>query len=154
MTGTVQHGDFTIERVLDAPPSLVFRAWSDKDAKSKWFGRNASEGTIQVREMDFRVGGEERLVGKWKSGMVTEFKARYFDIVPDKRIVYAYDMFRDGTKLSVSLATIQLVAEGKKTRMIVTEQGAFLDGYDDAGAREHGTIELMDRLVESLKPTH
>lgn len=153
MTGTVQHGNFTIERILDAPPSLVFQAWSDKAAKAKWFAGD-SKWDLQVREMDFRVGGEETLRGKWANGTISEFKARYFDIVKDKRIVYTYDMFHDGKKLSVSLATIELIAEGKKTKMIVTEQGAFLDGYDDAGSRERGTIELMDRLVESLKPAH
>src|ERR1700744_5835643 len=151
MTGTVQHGDFTIERVLDAPPSLVFQAWTDKAAKAKWFGAGSN---LDVREMDFRVGGEEIVSGKWPNGTVSEFRARYFDIVKDKRIVYTYDLLIDGKKLSVSLATIQIVAEGKKTRMIVTEQGAFLDGYDDAGAREHGTTLLMDALGESLKPGH
>jgi len=33
----------------------------------------------------------------------------------------------------------------------VTEQGAFLDGYDDAGSREHGTNFLLDALGKSLK---
>jgi uncharacterized protein YndB with AHSA1/START domain len=148
---TVQHGDFTIERVLDAPPALVFQAWADKTAKSKWFG---SGSDLHVEKFDFRVGGEENVTGKWPNGTVSEFRARYFDIVKDKRIVYTYDLFIDGKKLSVSLATIQIVAEGKKTRMIVTEQGAFLDGYDDNGAREHGTNLLMDKLVESLKPAN
>ncbi|HEY5336793.1 MAG TPA: SRPBCC family protein [Rhizomicrobium sp.] len=147
----VQHGEFTVERVLDAPPSLVFQAWSDKTAKAKWFG---SGSQLDVSKMDFRVGGEEIVSGKWPNGTVSEFRARYFDIVKDKRIVYTYDLLIDGKKLSVSLATIQILAEGKKTRMIVTEQGAFLDGYDDAGAREHGTNALMDKLVESLKPAH
>jgi uncharacterized protein YndB with AHSA1/START domain len=83
--------------------------------------------------------------------MVSQFKARYFDIVADKRIVYAYEMFLDGKKISTSLATVQFIHEGKKTRLIVTEQGAFLDGYDDAGSREHGVGAQMDRLGETLK---
>jgi hypothetical protein len=32
----------------------------------------------------------------------------------------------------------------------VTEQGAFLDGYDDAGSRERGTGFLLDKLGASL----
>jgi len=35
--------------------------------------------------------------------------------------------------------------------MTVTEQGAFLDGYDDAGSRERGTGALMDALAKSLE---
>jgi hypothetical protein len=44
----------------------------------------------------------------------------------------------------VSLATLQLKAAGGKTTLLVTEQGAFLDGYDDAGSREHVTGHLLD----------
>jgi uncharacterized protein YndB with AHSA1/START domain len=35
--------------------------------------------------------------------------------------------------------------------VVMTEQGAFLDGYDDAGSREHGTHFLLDALGDSLK---
>jgi len=43
-----------------------------------------------------------------------------------------------------------LKAAGGKTTLMVTEQGAFLDGYDDAGKREHGTGLLLDRLGAAL----
>ena len=33
----------------------------------------------------------------------------------------------------------------------VSEQGAFLDGYDDAGSRERGTGHLLAALGESLE---
>ncbi|HEY8008444.1 MAG TPA: hypothetical protein VIE66_16970 [Methylocella sp.] len=46
---------------------------------------------------------------------------------------------------------MQLTSEGGKTTLKVTEQGAFLDGYDDAGSREHGTGQLLDALGASLK---
>jgi uncharacterized protein YndB with AHSA1/START domain len=38
-----------------------------------------------------------------------------------------------------------------ENRMTLTEQGAFLDGYDDAGSRERGTGALMDQLAKSLE---
>ena len=60
-------------------------------------------------------------------------------------------MHIDGKKISVSLATIDFEPQGKGTKLIVTEQGAFLDGYDDAGARERGTNDLMDQLAASLQ---
>lgn len=40
--------------------------------------------------------------------------------------------------------------EGARTTLKVTEQGAFLDGHDDAGSREHGTGLLLDALGASL----
>ena len=87
----------------------------------------------------------------WKSGRVTDFQCEYRDIVENARIVYVYDMYVDGTKISVSLATITFEKSGKGTKLTVTEQGVFLDGYDDAGARERGTNDLMDKLGRSLQ---
>ena len=60
-------------------------------------------------------------------------------------------MYLDDKKISVSLATFELKAEDGKTTLAVTEQGAFLDGYDDAGSREQGTRHLLDALGASLE---
>ena len=83
--------------------------------------------------------------------MVSTFDAIYHDVIPNERLVYSYEMHLDEKKISVSLATMQLTSEGGKTTLKVTEQGAFLDGYDDAGSREHGTGQLLDALGASLK---
>jgi uncharacterized protein YndB with AHSA1/START domain len=92
------------------------------------------------------------LSGEWPTGTVSKFDCTYFDIVPNERIVYVYEMHLDDKKISVSLATVEFKwADGGATRLIVTEQGAFLDGYDDAGSRKHGTNDLLDRMTESLK---
>lgn len=93
-----------------------------------------------------------RLRGKWTGGPETTFDAVYHDIVPEQRIIYSYAMFMDARKLSVSLATIQLqAAAGGGTHLKVSEQGAFLDGFEDAGSREQGTASLLDALGASLR---
>jgi len=147
----VRHGSFTIERVYDAPIALVFQAWADKDAKARWFAAPAELAVETLREQNFTVGGRDRLRADWKAGRVTDFQCEYRDIVENARIVYVYDMYVDGTKISVSLATITFEKSGKCTKLTVTEQGVFLDGYDDAGARERGTNDLMDKLGHSLQ---
>ncbi len=153
--GAVVHGSFTIRRELPHAPERVFAAWSDPKAKAAWFSGPSGQWTPLEREMDFRVGGRERAKGRWTSGVITDFQAHYLDILPLARIVYSYNMHVDERKISVSLATIQLVPAqvgGKAgTKMILTEQGAFLDGYDDAGSRERGTGSLMDALEKSLE---
>ena len=144
------HGQFTIERLYPVAPSLVFRALTDIDAKARWFSGDETCRVLE-RTMDVRPGGRERLKGLWASGLVTTFDAVYFDVVGDRRLVYAYEMHLDARKISVSLATLQLHPEGNGTRLTVTEQGTFLDGYDDAGSREKGTGFLLDRLGASLE---
>jgi len=81
---------------------------------------------------------------------VTQFDATYFDVVPDTRLIYTYEMHQDGRKISVSLATLQCLPQEADTMQKVTEQGAFLDGDEDAGARDHGTEFLLERLRASL----
>lgn len=146
------HAMFQVERTYDRPPAVVFKALSDVSEKQKWFAGPAGEWQQLRRDMDFRVGGTEHLSGRWKSGTVTAFDATYHDIVPDQRIVYTYEMRLNGAKISVSLATFQLAAvDDGRTALSVTEQGAFLDGFDDAGSREQGTKHLLELLAASLR---
>jgi hypothetical protein len=61
-------------------------------------------------------------------------------------------MHLDDRKISVSLATLQIKpSRDRRTKLFVDEQGAFLDGYDDAGSRERGTGDLLDKLGASLR---
>lgn len=147
---TTQHATFVIERTLKHSPAKVYAAWADPVAKAKWFGGTAGKWQELIRENDFRVGGQDRLKGAWDTGVTSDFVCRYQEIVPNERIVYVYDMHMGDRKLSISLATIEFKAVSGGTRMVVTEQGAFLDGYDDAGSREQGTRGLMDKLEASL----
>ncbi|WP_119302763.1 SRPBCC family protein [Dongia deserti] len=144
------HGTFTLERVYDAAPARVFRAWSDVAIKARWFVGPADWHLIE-RAMDFRVGGKERLRGRKGSGVVSTFDSVYLDIVAGERIIYSYDMRLDDRHISVSLATVELKPEGAGTRLTITEQGVFLDGYDDAGSRERGTRILLDQLGAELR---
>ncbi len=154
-TGTgersVVHATFHLERSYDAPVARVWKALTDEAAKQAWFAGTPGRWELLERHMDVRVGGSERLRGRWEGGVVSTFDALYHDVIPNERLVYSYEMHLDDRKISVSLATMQLKTGRGKTTLMVTEQGAFLDGYDDAGAREHGTGQLLDALGASLK---
>lgn len=147
---SVVHASFHLERHYNAPVERVWKALTDEAAKQKWFGGPPGEWDLLERHMDVREGGRERAKGRWESGVVSIFDAIYHDVVPHERLVYSYIMHLDDKKISVSLATMQLKSEDGGTKLMVTEQGAFLDGYDDAGSREHGTGHLLDALGASL----
>lgn len=144
------HATFVIERSYDAAPSRVFRAWADPQIKPRWFHGPEEWGHGQY-ELDFRVGGRERLAGGPKGGTVHLYTAVYQDIVPNERIILAYDMHLDDRRISVSLMTVEFKAAGAGTLMTFTEQGAFLDGWDDAGGRERGSVGLLDQLGRELE---
>jgi uncharacterized protein YndB with AHSA1/START domain len=146
---SVIHADFTIERQYDCTPAQTFSAFSDPELKARWFAVPESFEN-RVWELDFRVGGGEVNSGGPAGGSVHTFRSRYHDIVPDERIVFAYDLLLDDRLMSTSLTTIQLFAAEAGTRFLFTEQGAFFDGLDEPAEREHGTGKLLDALGEFL----
>ncbi|MBV8657369.1 MAG: SRPBCC domain-containing protein [Burkholderiales bacterium] len=144
------HGTFRIERTYSASPARVFEALTTAEGKSQWFAR-ADGMTLLERTMDIRPQGRERVRGQWANGVVSTFDAIYYDLIPGERIVYGYEMHLDTRKISVSLTTFELRAVDKGTQLVMTEQGVFLDGYDDAGSRERGSNFLMDALGKYLE---
>jgi uncharacterized protein YndB with AHSA1/START domain len=151
MTGrSATHATFVIERRFSASPSRVFAAFADPVAKARWF-EGPPEWEKSRPMFEFRVGGRERVSGGPEGGPVHAFDAVYHDIVPDRRIVYSYDMHLGDKRISVSLATVEFKPAGSGTRLVFTEQAAFLDGYDDAGSRERGTQGLLDKLEAALR---
>lgn len=144
---SIHHATFTIERIYPAPPARVFAAWSDAQAKLQWFACH-DEWPVADHQFDFRVGGHERLATGPAGGTVHAMNALYHDIVPDARIVYSYDMRLDERRISVSLVTVEFAPHARGTRLVMTEQGAFLDGYDDVEGREEGTRIGLENLAK------
>src|SRR5438046_1532079 len=148
---TVTHATFVVERTYDASLSRVFAAWANPAAKARWFS-GPDEWESSKHELDFRIGGREINRGGPPGGPVHTFEGRYYDIVPDQHIVYTYDMHLDDTRISVSLATVELKPTGTGTRLTFTEQGAFLDGHDTPAQRvQQGTGALLDALGAELR---
>ena len=148
------HDGFTLERAYKASPARVFAAWASHDQKKKWFG--VMEGWIEdINTMDFREGGEERTSGRFPNGMHSDFRNRYIEIIPDRRIVYAYEMFIDGRRISVSLASITLEPHGTGTKLTLIESGAYLVSFspdgDDNLNRRQGTSDILDELARYLE---
>ncbi|MDR3497528.1 MAG: SRPBCC family protein [Ancalomicrobiaceae bacterium] len=149
MQQTTNFTTFTIDRSLAHPPARVFAAFSSLEAKSKWFGGPA-EWKLAERSLDFRVGGREVSSGGPSGGQMHRFDALYYDIVPDRRIIYSYELHLGDVKISVSLATFEFEPDGGGTLLRFTEQAAFLDGFEDAGGREHGSRWLIGKLADVL----
>ncbi len=143
---STEHATFTIQRNYDATPARVFAAFADPAAKARWFGPSAEV----ERTLDFSVGGREYFAVGGPGGATYTYDARYEEIVPDTRIVYAYTLDRDDTRMSVSVATVEFEPAGAGTRLILTEQGVFLDGADTPAEREHGTREMFEKLAAAL----
>jgi uncharacterized protein YndB with AHSA1/START domain len=148
-----QHATIVIAREFEAPVPRVYKAWSDIDAKARWFVGPPGQWSLLKRTMDFRVGGKDHLSGKLPNGVSTIFDSVYHEIVPNERIVYSFDMHLDTRHITVSLSTVEFKKAGSGTRMIFTEQIVNLDDWEDEGGeeRKRGTSGQFDRLAEALK---
>ena len=144
------HATFTIEREYPVAPARVFRAWADAEAKARWFFCH-EDWRSENHQLDFRAGGSERVDSYPADGdEVHAYRAHYYDVVDNERIVYAYEMYLGETRMSVSLVTVLFEPHGSGTRMTFTEQLVRFDDRWDAAGRELGTREGLEHLAQEL----
>jgi uncharacterized protein YndB with AHSA1/START domain len=136
-------------RVFDAPPELVWKAWTDPQHVAQWWGPRGFTNTIQ--EMDVRPGGVWRLVMHGPDGTDYPNKIVYIEVVEPERLVYDHGDDQDNGLLFH--VTVSFVAQGGKTQ--VTMRALFDSvAQRDQVVEEFGAIEganqTLDRLGEYL----
>lgn len=147
---SVTHATFVLEHAYPVPTARVFDAWADPAAKTRWF-TGAQDPAAAPMKVDFRVGGTEQTVSRTDGGPVIVYEGLFRDIVPGERIVVANWIDVDGQRISVSQFTAEFRAEGNGTRLIVTEQGAYLDGHDSPDSRAIGIRAQLQALAAELQ---
>jgi len=111
--------EITLTRLFDAPRRLVFEAMSKPEHVRRWWGILDDQHSVTVCEIDFRVDGKWRFVGRSPQGDYG-FHGVYLEIDAPGRVVFTefFDPFPD----SGSVVTSTLAEEGGKTRLTVTAQ--------------------------------
>jgi uncharacterized protein YndB with AHSA1/START domain len=137
-------------RIMDAPPELVFKAYTDPELIPRWWGPRRYATTVD--KMDVRPGGVWRFVHRAADGGEYAFNGVYREIVPPKRLVYTFNY--EGAPGHEAIETVTFEeAEGGKTRMtdhLLFETREERDGMLNSGMEE-GAAETVDRLVELLR---
>jgi uncharacterized protein YndB with AHSA1/START domain len=109
--------EIVMTRLFDAPRHLVFEAMSKPEHVRRWWGLLDERYSVPVCEIDLRVGGAWRFVGRGPKGEFG-FHGVYREIAPPERIVFTeiFDPFPDVE----SVVTSVLTEEAGKTRFTVT----------------------------------
>ncbi|CAN5446794.1 SRPBCC domain-containing protein [soil metagenome] len=103
---------FVIERTYNAPVARVWKALTDKEAMKQWY--------FDLAEFKLEVGFEFQFEGKGNDGFVYNHLCRITDVIPQKKLqhTWGYEGYEGST-----LVTIELFAEGDKTRVKLTHEG-------------------------------
>ena len=144
--------DFEIEREFACSPAVLFSAWADASAKAKWFV--GPKGWVETsRTVDLREGGTETMAGSFEGKMTTEYTAHFYDVKPNQRIGYSFEVRLGGEIYSISIAVVEFIESSRGTLMKFHEQLAVFSGQaveEAKPSRVMGTDSHFDRLAEFL----
>ena len=132
-----------IERVFNAPPELVWRAWTEAEHFARWYG---PEGfTVPKCEIDFRVGGRYSLTMRSPDGWEMQNTGVYQEIVLFEHFVATMEAeLHDDTLLTV---TLEDLGDGR-TKLTLRQ-----DGWADpemAGGAGGGWSQALEKLAAEL----
>lgn len=132
-------------RSFDAPPALVFKAWSSKEHLLRWWG--PKDFTATSERLEFREGGSYRHTIHGPDGTSYGMSGVYREIVEPERIVFTF-AWDDEPE---TLVTVTIRPEGNGTRLTFRQEP-----FADAASRdshESGWGECLDRLVDVMRET-
>lgn len=135
---------------LDAPPWLVFLAWTRPEHLSQWWGPHGY--AVTVEQMDIRSGGVWRITQHAPDGSLHPFSGVYREVAPPKRLVHTQRYERGPWRDTDAVVAVNLTDEGAHTRVNVrlglpsaqARQGMVPSGY------EPGMRESWERLAATL----
>jgi uncharacterized protein YndB with AHSA1/START domain len=142
--------EIVLTRLFDAPRHLVFEAMSKPEHVRRWWGILDERHSVTVCEIDLRVGGTWRFVGRGPQGEFA-FHGVYREIAAPERVVFTeiFEPFPDVE----SVVTSVLTQEGDKTRLTVSALYPSMDVRDSVlkTGMERGAAISYDRLEDVVR---
>ena len=139
--------EIVLTRLFDAPRQLVYEAMTKPEHIRKWWGSLDDRYSVIVCEVDLRVGGAWRYVGRGPKGEFA-FHGVYREIDAPGRVVFT-EIFEPFPDVG-SLVTSTLTEEGGKTRLTVTAEYPSSEVRDQvlATGMARGAALSYDRLED------
>jgi uncharacterized protein YndB with AHSA1/START domain len=138
--------ELAVTRLFDAPPQMVFKAWSDPAVFRRWWVPKSVPGMSLVGcDMDVRTGGKYRLEFAM-GGQTMAFYGKYLEVVPGQRIVWTNEEGEEG-----GVTTVTFEEQGGKTLVTYHEAYPTAEALEEAmTGSAAGLPEQFDQLDEML----
>lgn len=146
-----------IERVFDAPRELVWKAWTDAEARRRWWGPKGF--TIPHCKIDARPGGRFHLCMRSPDGQEMWVTGEFREVVEPEllvsvdspsneegKVLTASQIGMEGDQPFETLVTVTFEEEEGKTRMTMRHEG--LPAGPMAEGAEQGWNQAFDKLAE------
>jgi uncharacterized protein YndB with AHSA1/START domain len=137
--------EIAMTRVFDAPRRLVYDALTKPELVKRWLGVFGGH-TMEVCEIDLKVGGRYRYVWRNADGSKMGMGGVYKEIVPQQRIVNT-ERFDEAWYPGEAVGTLTLTEQGGKTTMTTTVL------YESKEARDGVLKTPMDKGVAASYDT-
>ena len=136
--------ELVITRILDAPPVLVYKAWTSPEHMVRWMGPKGF--TAPLAKLDVRAGGHYRAQIRDAEGKDYCFRGTYREVVENQRLVFTFAWEEEGERGQENLVTVTFAEEGGKTRMTF-KQSPFLS-LEERDGHDGGWSEAFDKLAD------
>ena len=135
--------EVVVTRVINAPASKVFRAWTQAELFRQWWVPEGAPITLVSCEMDVRVGGGYKLVFAYE-GNEMPFFGTYREVVQDSRLVWTNDEAGDAGQVT----TVTFEEINGKTRVVMHDLYPSKEALDAAVASGslEGTVAQFEQL--------
>jgi len=135
--------EMVITRTFDAPPRLVFEAWTTPELFKQWWVPKSIGATLLSCQQDVRVGGSYRLeFAHPEAATPVAFFGRYLEVVPNARLVWTNEESDDG-----AVTTVTFEDKDGKTLLVMSELYPSKQALDIA---IEGMDEAMPETFEQL----
>jgi uncharacterized protein YndB with AHSA1/START domain len=136
-----------IERILDAPRHLVFKAWTEPERMMRWWGPRGF--TMTLCEMDLRVGGAYRFHMRLPEGSENRSHGVFREIVEPERLVLSWAWVdAEGKPGHETLLTLTFAEHDGKTKLTLHQ--AVFESVSARDAHHGGWTSSLDRLADYL----
>ena len=145
--------EIVLSRVFAAPRDLLWKAWTEKDQISQWFGPKGFVTT--THEMDARVGGAWRFEMRAADGTCYPNRVVYLDVTQPERLVYDHDSDEKDDPRKFRVIVTFEEQHDKKT-VVTMRQLHPTKEHRDAGIAFGGVefgYQTLDKLQEHLGRT-